>query len=103
MKFFSLIYQGEVHPATGEKVIASEDFSILMKASELLKKAKQDIKNHQKKTQEECEQLKEEAKKEGFQEGLEHFNRQILDFERSLRAIRLELQNQIIPIALKAS
>ena len=103
MKFFSLISQDEIHPSSNEKVIASENFSTLVKASELLKKAKQDIKNHQKKTQEECEQLKEDAKKEGFQEGLEQFNVQILAFERSLRAIRQELQKQIIPIALKAA
>ena len=49
MKFFSLIYQGEIHPATGEKVIPAEDFSTLMEAVEILNRAKEDI-EHQKKT-----------------------------------------------------
>ncbi|HEY2811554.1 MAG TPA: HrpE/YscL family type III secretion apparatus protein [Rhabdochlamydiaceae bacterium] len=103
MKFFSLIYQGEVHPATEEKIIPSEDFSTLMQAVDLLNKAKEDAENLHQETLKECQTLKEEAEKRGFQAGLEQFNEQLLNFERSLRALRLELQNQIIPIALKAA
>ncbi len=103
MRFFSLIYQGEVHPATGEKVISSEDFSILQQASELLDKAREDAEEHHRKTLKKAASLREEAKEEGFNEGLQKFNEQLLIFERSLRAMRLELQKQIIPIALKAA
>ncbi len=103
MKFFSLIYQGEVHPATEEKIIASEDFSMLVTAEELIEKARQDAAEHHKNTLKQAEQLKEEAKQEGFDEGLRTFNEQLLIFERALRAVRLELQKEIIPIALKAA
>src|SRR4029078_4321776 len=103
MRFFSLIYQGEVHPAAEDKVIPSEDFSTLVKAADLLKKARQDAKNLQKETKEEGERLKEIAKEEGFNEGLSTFNEHLLSFERSLRALRLEMQQQIIPLALKAA
>lgn len=103
MKFFSLIYQGEVHPSTEEKVIPAEDFSTLVRASEVLERAEQDAENYRQETQKECQQLKDKAQKEGFQEGLKQFNEHLISFERSLRVLRLELQNQIIPIALKAA
>lgn len=103
MRFFSLIYQGEAHPANDEKVIPSEDFSILVQASELLEKAREDAKEHHKKAVQDAKRLKQEAKEEGFKEGLEKFNEQLDAFERTVRAIKLELQNEIIPIALKAA
>lgn len=103
MKFFSLIYQGEVHPATEEKVISSEDFSMLLQANELLEKAKEDAQKHHEETLQKAEHIKVEAERQGFQEGLEKFNEQLVLFEKSLRTIRMELQKQIIPIALKAA
>jgi type III secretion protein L len=103
MRFFSLIYQGDVHPATEEKIISSEDFSTLVQASEILEKAKEDAKEHHKKALQDARRLKKEANEEGFEEGLQKFNEQLLVFERTLRAIKLELQNEIIPIALKAA
>ena len=103
MRFFSLIHQGEIHPATEEKIISSEDFSTLVQASELLEKAREDAEEHHRQTLEECKRLREEAQEEGFKEGLAQFNEQLLVFERSLRTIRLELQKEIIPIALKAA
>ena len=59
MKFFSLIYQGDVHPSEDEKIIPAEDFSTLMEASELLKRAKEDIEEHKKQVHKECEKLRE--------------------------------------------
>jgi type III secretion protein L len=103
MRFFSLIHQGEIHPATEEKIISSEDFSTLVQASELLEKAREDAEEHHRQTLDECKRLREEAQEEGFKEGLAQFNEQLLVFERSLRTIRLELQKEIIPIALKAA
>jgi type III secretion protein L len=103
MKFFSLIFQGEVHPSTDEKVIPAKDFSQLVKVSALLKKAEEDVDNAHKEMEKEAQRLKAEAKKEGFQEGLEQFNEHLLSFEAATRTLRLELQQQIIPIALKAA
>lgn len=48
MKFFSLIYQGEIHPAEDEKVIPAEEFSTLMQASEILERAKEDAEQFKK-------------------------------------------------------
>jgi type III secretion protein L len=103
MNFFSLIYQGEVHPSTEKKVIPAEDFSTLMEASEILNRAKEDVEHYKKKTEEECQQLKEKAKEEGFEEGLKKFNEQLLHFDKRLRLIQTDLQKQILPLALKAA
>ena len=102
-RFFSLIYQGEVHPTSTEKVIPAKDFSELVKVSALLEKAEEDVENAKKLTQKETKRLRAEAKEEGFQEGLDTFNAHLLSFETRLRTLRLELQQQIIPIALKAA
>jgi len=103
MKFFSLIYQGEIHPTTEEKVIPAEDFSTLMEASEILNRAKEDVEHYKKKIEEECQQLKEKAKEEGFAEGLEKFNEHLIHFDKQMRLIRTDLQKQILPLALKAA
>ncbi len=103
MKFFSLIYQGDVHPSEDEKIIPAEDFSTLMEASELLKRAKEDIEEHKKQVHKECEKLREEAREEGYQQGLMQLNEQIVSFDKQLKLIRLELQKQILPLSLKAA
>lgn len=89
-KLFSLIQDGEVHPASNQKVIPLEDFSTLMEASELLEKARQDAESHLAATEAECIELRETAKKEGYQEGLEQLNANIigLDQEKSGSAMR---------------
>lgn len=103
MKFFSFIYQGEVHPSSEDKVIPAEDFSTLMEASELLKRAKEDAEHYKAQIEKECRELKEEAKEEGFSEGLARFNDHLIHFDKQLRVIRMELQKQILPLALKAA
>jgi type III secretion protein L len=103
MKFFSLIYQGEVHPETEEKVIPAEDFSTLMEAGEILARAQEDVDHYKKKVEEECQQLREKAKEEGFAEGLQQFNEHLIHFDKQLRLIRMDLQKQILPLALKAA
>ncbi len=103
MKFFSLIYQGEIHPSTEEKVIPAEDFSTLMETSEILNRAKEDVEHYKKQIEEECQQLKEQAKEEGFAEGLQKFNEHLIYFDKQIRLIRMDLQKQILPLALKAA
>jgi type III secretion protein L len=103
MRFFSLIYQGEIHPSDDEKIIPREDFSTLMQAHEILEKAKEDAISFRKELEEEAAALKEKAKEEGFQKGLEQFNEKLAWFDRELKALRIELQNQVLPIALKAA
>lgn len=103
MKLFSLIYQGEIHPSTDDKVISAENFSTLVTAQEVLQKANEDAERFKKETEEECKDLREEAKKKGFEEGLAQFNEHLISFERTLRQLRVELQKQILPLALKAA
>lgn len=103
MKFFSFIYQGEIHPSSEDKVIPAEDFSTLMEASEILKRAKEDALHYKEQVEKECAELKEQAKEEGFAEGLARFNDHLIHFDKQLRVIRMELQKQILPLALKAA
>lgn len=103
MKFFSLIYQGEIHPATEDKVIPAEEFSTLMEASGILKLAKEEAKQYKRQVEEECDRLKEEAKQAGFAEGLAQFNEHLIHFDKQLHLIKMDLQKQILPLALKAA
>ena len=103
MKFFSLIYHGDIHPAAEDKIIPAEEFSTLMEAREILKLAKEDIKQYKKQVKKECQQLKEEAKEEGFAQGLAQFNEHLIHFDKQIHLLRMELQKQILPLALKAA
>ncbi len=103
MKFFSLIYQGEVHPADEEKVIPAEDFSTLMDAKQILERAHAEIADYRKEVQQECDRLKEEAKEAGYQEGLTRFDERLIQFDRQINTLRMELQKQLLPLALKAA
>lgn len=103
MKFFSLLYQGEVHPAADKKVIPADEFSALVSAAEIVEKAQEDSDRKRRETEEECEELKKKAKEEGFEEGLATFNDHIMGFERELIRLRHELQKLVLPLALKAA
>ena len=103
MNLFSLIYKGEVHPAKKKKVIPAKEFSTLAQASEILDLAKEDIELYKKNVEKECQELKEQAKEEGFSEGLQKFNEHLIHFDKQIRLIRMELQKQILPLALKAA
>ncbi|NGX26436.1 MAG: Yop proteins translocation protein L [Chlamydiae bacterium] len=102
MKWFSLLYQGDLHPSSDEKVIAANDYSKLVKAIEVLETAREDAKKFLENTEKECEGLREKAKEKGFEEGLEKFNEQIFFLNEQLKTIRLNLQQMVLPIALKA-
>ena len=103
MKFFSFIYQGEIHPSDDDKVIPAEEFSVLMDANEILRRAKKDAEQYKKQIEEECEELKKIAHDEGYAQGLSLFNEHLLHFDKQLRLIRHDLQKQILPLALKAA
>lgn len=101
-KLFSLI-QKDVHPKAGKKVIDSEDFTSLLAASEILEKAKEDAESALKQAHAECELLKEQAKKDGFEEGLVQLNEKILDLDQEKKRLRHEMNQFILPLALKAA
>jgi type III secretion protein L len=103
MKFFSLIFQGDIHTAADEKIIPAEEYSILLKAFEVLEKAKEDAQKYRKQVEDECEELRKKASEEGFAEGLSKFNEYLLYFEKELRRIHHEAHQTVLPIALKAA
>ncbi|NRA89689.1 MAG: HrpE/YscL family type III secretion apparatus protein [Simkaniaceae bacterium] len=102
-KYFSLIYSGEIQAETDEKVVPSEEFSELLKASDVLKKAKEDVKTYLSNNKEECQRLLEKAEEAGFNKGLAEFNKQILHYQEQITQMEHELQKVILPLALKAA
>ncbi|MBI3211646.1 MAG: HrpE/YscL family type III secretion apparatus protein [Simkania negevensis] len=103
MKYFSLIYSGEIHEGSGEKVIPAEELSTLLSAQEVLEEAKKDVTLYLDKNKEECQKLLKEAKEAGFNKGLSEFNKQILFFEQKMREFEHKLQQMVLPLALKAA
>lgn len=103
MKFFSLIYQGDVHPSDEQKLIPAEDYSTLMQAAEVLEKAREDAIAMREEIEKEAEDHYAIAKKEGFQEGLNQFTQKLLWFDNEIKSLRIDMQKQILPVALKAA
>lgn len=103
MKPFSLIYQGDVHLADGEKLIPASDFSELMSASEIVEKAQEDATRLRQELEEEGKAIRQKAQEEGFAEGLSQFNTHLKTFEYQMRAAQIEWQRQMLPLALKAA
>jgi len=103
MKWFSLLYSGDLHPSSDEKVIKADDFSKLLSSVDVLEKAQEDVQKQLEDTKKKCKKLREEAKNKGFDEGLEKFNEQILFLDEQLKSVRLSLQQMVLPIALKAA
>ena len=103
MKFFSLLYQGDIHFASDQKIIPSEEFGQLISAQEILQKAQEDAATYRLEVEKECEDLRKQAHDQGYNEGLTRFNEHLMQFEIQLRKIHHETQKAIIPIALKAA
>lgn len=103
MKLFSLLYQGDVHPSSDEKIIAAEDYSTLISAMKVIEKAQIDSSKLRDKTEKKCKTLKEEATQSGFEEGLSKFNEHIFYLDRELKTLKHQLQQLVLPIALKAA
>ncbi len=102
-KFFSLFSGEEVRMAPGEKILPAKEYSSLHKASEILRRVKKDTLIFQKNAAIEAEKIKELAFQEGFQEGLESFNKHLLILSEEIQILRTEIQQKIMPLALKAA
>jgi type III secretion protein L len=102
-KLFSLLSGQEIRIAPGEKVIPAKEFSTLQKASDLLKKAKKEALEFAKEEAKEAETIKEIAFKEGFQEALISLNKHIIALDQELHTLRTDVQQKILPLALKAA
>ncbi len=101
-RLFSLITK-DVHPQAGKKVIDSADFTTLLSASELLDKSKEDADAAFKQAEADCQELREQAKKEGFEEGLAKLSEKILELDQEKKRLRHEMNQLVLPLALKAA
>ena len=102
-KYFSLIYSGDIHKNDQDTFIPAKEFSELLNAREILNKAKEDIKVYLEENKKECKKYLEEAREVGFNQGLTQFNQQILHFQQKMKQIEHDLQNLVLPLALKAA
>lgn len=103
-KYFSLIYAGEIcRGKSKQKVIPSSAFAELLSAREVLDQAKKDVSFYFEENKKECEKILKKAKQEGFKEGLSRFNEHILRYEQKIKELEHKMQQQILPIALKAA
>ena len=102
-KYFSLIYSGEITQGSDDKVIPSDEFSELLKATDVLNKAKADVKTYLENNKEACQNLLAKAEEAGFNKGLSEFNKQILHYQERVKELEHELQKTILPLALKAA
>ena len=102
-KYFSLIYTGDIHKKDQDTFVPAKEFSELLNAREVLNKAKQDVKVYLEENKKECKKYLEKAKEAGFNEGLTHFNKQILHYQQKMKQVEHELQDLVLPLALKAA
>jgi type III secretion protein L len=102
-KFFTLIYGDRIQVAPKTKIIPADDLSTLQEASEVLEHIQKDAQKYRLEVAKECEGIKENAFKEGYAEGFKEWAEQLANFEKKLEALHKEMQQAIIPIALKAA
>ncbi len=103
MKFFSLIFQGELHPAKGKKILRKEEYSTILSAEEVLEKAKEDSAALIKKAELDAIGLRKKAEEEGYDEGLSRFNEHLVRFDQEIARLRHEMQQMVLPLVIKAS
>ncbi len=103
MKYFSLLSGQQVHPAPGQKIIPSEEYSTLHDASEILQIVQREAAEYKRDAIKETETIKEAAFQEGFNEALQSLNKHILLLDEELKNLREDIQKKILPLALKAA
>lgn len=102
-KFFTLIYGDAVHTAPQKKIIPAEEISVLMDASEVLQRIKEEAEKYREQIATECESIKERARQEGFEEGFKSWSEHVVKLEQTIANVRREMEKSILPVALKAA
>ncbi|HEY4255093.1 MAG TPA: HrpE/YscL family type III secretion apparatus protein [Chlamydiales bacterium] len=102
-KYFSMLSKNEVHAAPGVKIIPSDEFSTLASAIEIVEIVKKDAESFKRETAIEAEKTKELAFQEGFEQGLTSLNKHLFALDKELKQLREEVQQKILPLALKAA
>ena len=85
------------------KIIPAAELSLLTEWREVLEHIKEDAEKYRQQVAKECEELKENAFKEGYEEGYKQWAELLAKFEKQLEALHKEMQQVIIPVALKAA
>ncbi|MFI5342930.1 MAG: HrpE/YscL family type III secretion apparatus protein [Chlamydiales bacterium] len=102
-KFFTFIYGNQVHAARKKKIIPASEISTLMEAYEILQNAKVDAEKYHLEISKECEQIKEHAYKDGYDEGYKQWTEHLLKLEEERNLAHKDLEQMVVPIALKAA
>jgi len=92
-----------VRPAPQTKIIPGEAFSRLMDASEVLEHIKQEAEQYRLEVSRDAEQIKEHAFKEGYEAGFKKWAEHLVKLEEEIHLVHKELQQLVIPVALKAA
>jgi type III secretion protein L len=103
MYLFSLIKQGDVHLHKNEKVLPHDEYAKLLTIEDLIKVAHEDIQAYKKTVEVDCESIKKQAFEAGYKEGLKVLNEKILLLENTIRELKIEVQQQMLPLVLKAA
>lgn len=103
MKYFSLLTDETVSAAAGEKIIPKKEFELLLSGKELLEDMHEMKADYAQALEEERQEVLKIGYKEGFEKGLHQFNEHILAIDETLKSIRMEVQRNVLPLALKAA
>lgn len=102
-KIFTLIHGDRIHAKPKKKIIPADELTTLQNASDVLDHIKQDAEQYRMQVAQESELVKENAFKEGYQDGFKEWAEHLANFETQLENLHKEMQEAIIPIALKAA
>ena len=102
-KLFTLIYGDRLFAAPHKKWIPAKDFSTALDAVSLHDRIQEEAEKYRLEVAEECEQIKEHAFQEGYEEGYKEWAEHLVALENEIKKVHQELQQLIIPVALKAA
>lgn len=103
MTLFTLLSNQTLHLKKGQKILKSEEIAQLISLQEIQEKVQIETEEYRKKVEEECILLKKKAEEEGYQEALIRLNEHILHFDAQVKAMRTELMQKMMPLALTAA
>lgn len=102
-QLFTLLHGDRILVAPKKKIISAEELSTLQDAVEVLQLINQDAEQYRIQVAKESEEIKENAFKQGYEDGFKQWAEHLVQFEKKLEEHRKEMQQVIIPIALKAA
>ncbi|MGR3973803.1 MAG: FliH/SctL family protein [Candidatus Rhabdochlamydia sp.] len=102
-KLFNLITSGTIHGPDHAKIIHKDDFSTLLQAKEVLETAVQETEKFWEETKIRASDLEKQGYDEGFSEGIAQLNEHILALDAEKKRLYHEMNQLILPLALKAA